>query len=222
MLSRKEIVAILTATLILGFIMSIKEIEFFLPFTLAVFLVIIINVTGKKIAGFYLDSEVEIKLWEMARLGLLHFFDIFNIVPTGKKSHPSQKLKKPLLIGIFLPLILVVISFGFIKWLAVLTFNPKAKIYRAAKRFDMYKFSEMSEKHIGYIVAGGILANLIFAIIGYLTGFHNFALFNVYFMFWNLIPVSELDGNKLMFGSLVLWSFLVIITLLILFFIFII
>jgi len=30
----------------------------------------------------------------------------------------------------------------------------------------------------------------------------------VYYAFFNILPLSDLDGNKIFFGNLVLWSFI--------------
>ncbi|MBL7059296.1 hypothetical protein ISS08_02490, partial [Candidatus Pacearchaeota archaeon] len=91
--------------------------------------------------------------------------------------------------------------------------DVKAKVYRAAKRHGLYSFSEMTEYHLGLIAASGIFINLILAIIGYVIGFPLFAKLNIYYALFNMIPISDLDGNKIFFGSLVLWSFLAALTL---------
>ena len=50
-------------------------------------------------------------------------------------------------------------------------------------------------------------------IISYLLGYPDFARLNLYLAFFNMIPISDLDGNKIFFGSIVLWSFLATIVL---------
>lgn len=201
MLNKKEIIAIAIITLILGFTISlIKSLEVFLYTLLAVFLVIIINISAKKIASFYLDSEIEIKLWEIKRYGF--------------KAH--RYFKKPFPAGAFFPIIFTAFSFGYLNWMASLVFDVKPKIYRAAKRHGLYTFSEMTEYHLGLIASAGILANLGFAVIGYFIGLPelmNFVKLNILFAFFNMLPLSNLDGNKIFFGSLVLWSFLASIVL---------
>jgi len=199
MLNGKEIGAIIISSIIVGFCVTILgfTLNAFLYALLAVFLVIMINVIAKKIASHYLESQVEVKLWEIKRYGF--------------KAH--SEFKRPLLAGIIVPLITTVVTLGYVTWMTPLVFDVKAKIYRAAKRHGLYSFSEMTEWHIGLIAAAGIFANLVFAVLGYLTGFSLFAKLCVYYAFFNMIPLSELDGNKLFFGSLVLWSFLAAITL---------
>ena len=205
MLNKKEIIVIAIVTLILAFTISLIEtVEIFLYTLLAVFLVIIINITAKKVASFYLDSEIEIKLWEIKRYGF----------------KANRHFKRPFPAGAFLPIISKIFLFpihNFI-WMASLVFNVKPKIYRAAKRHGLYSFSEMTESHLGLIASAGIIASLISAVIGYLIGFPDFARLSIYYAFFNMLPISELDGNKIFFGNIVLWSFLASIVLIGLFY----
>ena len=200
MLTKKEIIAILVATVILAFSINlIASISSFLYALLAVFIIILINLIAKKMTSFHLDSEIEISLWEIKRYGV--------------KAH--HRFKKPFPLGAFLPILskLILFSINSFVWMASLVFDVKAKTYRSAKRHGLYKFSEMTEDHIGYIAAAGIGANLVLAIIGYLIGYPLFAKLNIYYAFFNMIPISNLDGNKIFFGNLVLWIFLAVITL---------
>lgn len=198
MLKLKEIAPIVIATIILTLALSFfRGIETFLFVLLFVFLVIFINILFKKIASFYLDSEIEIELWKMERFGF----------------RPGQHLKVPFPAGIFFPLIFSILSVGKFVWMAALTFEVKPKTYRAAKRHGLYSYSEMTESHIGYIAAAGILANLLFAFIGYLLGYSEFSRLSIYYVFFNMLPFSDLDGNKIFFGNIVLWSLLAAISL---------
>jgi len=198
MIDQKEITSILLISIILAFIISLMEsLQHFLYFLLLILLVILINITSKKIRSYYLDSEIKIKIWEVYRIGFrswMHF-------------------KKNLAMGAFLPVILKFLTAGYFNWMACLTFEVKPKIYRAAKRHGLYAFSEMTEAHIGNIAAAGIFANLLFAMLGYLIGFEEFARLNIFYAAFNLIPLSSLDGNKIFFGNIVQWSFLATITL---------
>ncbi len=198
MFNKKEIPIILVIMVILTLTISlIKSIEFFLYTLLAVFLVVIINLVAKKIICYYVDSEIEIKLWEIKRYGF----------------KPKSYLKKPLPIGGILPFLITALTLGFTTWMACLVFEVTPKVYRAAKRHGLYRFSAMTESHIGLIAAAGIIANLVFAVIGYLLGFPEFAKISIFYAFFNMIPISNLDGNKIFFGSLVFWSFLAAIVL---------
>ncbi len=198
MLTGKELISILIATVILGFTASLMQsFELFLYACLIMFVIIFANIFAKKIIGLYLDSEVETKLWEIERWGF----------------QPHRKFNKPLPAGAFFPIITTALSFGYARWMATLVFDVKTKTHRAAKRHGLYKFSEMTEFHIGLIAASGILINLILAVVGYLLNFPLFAKLNFYYAFYNMFPISDLDGNKIFFGSLTLWSFLASLTL---------
>ena len=189
MLNKKEITAILVVTLILGFVISLTEsIQILLYSFLAIFIIIVINVATKKIASYYLDSEIQMKIWEVKRYG---FKD-------------SRHFKKPLPAGAIFPIIVSVVSLGYITWLAPLEFEVKAKVSRAAKRHGLYSFSEMTESHIGLIAAAGIFATLGFAVLGYFIGLPeimNFVNLSILYAFYNMIPISDLDGNKIFFGN---------------------
>ncbi|MCA9487434.1 MAG: hypothetical protein KC516_00555 [Nanoarchaeota archaeon] len=199
MLNKKEAITIIITTLVLDFTISLFSLrETFLPMLLTIFIVIFANLLTKKTMSAFLDTEIEIKPWEFTRWGF-------------KKHFRSQK---PISAGLFIPPIIKIISAGFLNWTAALVFDVKAKVYRTAKRHGLYAFSDISEAQIGAIAASGIIVNLILALAGYLVGFEDFARLSLGFAFYNLIPISNLDGNKIFFGSLLLWTVLATITLL--------
>jgi len=193
MLNLKEISSILIIVFIITLMICLfKSIDALLYTLLAIFSVFLINILAKKITCFYLDSEIEIKIWEIKRYGF----------------KPSSYFKRPFYAGILFPIIFSIVSLGNLIWMACLVFDVKPKIYKAAKRHGLYSYSEMTESHIGLIAAVGVIASLVFAVIGYLLGFSEFSRLSIFFAFFNMIPISDLDGNKIFFGSLVLWSFL--------------
>jgi len=198
MLNLKEISSILIAVLVISLILGIfKSFNAFFYLFLAVFFVFAINILAKKISSFYLDSEIEIKLWEIKRYGF----------------KPSSLFKKPFPAGILFPIIFAAITLGNFIWMASLCFEVKPKISRAAKRHGLYSYSEMTESHIGFIAGTGVIANLVFAVLGYFLGFPELSKLNILMAFFNMIPLSELDGNKIFFGSIVFWSLLAAIVL---------
>ncbi len=193
MLNLKETSSILLIVFIITLMICLFKGIGTLPYTLlAVFFVFLVNILAKKITCFYLDSKIEIKIWEIKRYGF----------------KPSSYFKKPFYVGILFPIIFSIVSLGNLIWMACLVFDIKPKIYRAAKRHGLYSYSEMTESHIGLIAAIGVIASLVFAVIGYLMGFSEFSRLSIYFAFFNIIPISNLDVNKIFFGSLILWSFL--------------
>jgi hypothetical protein len=172
--------------------------ERFLLTLLATAIVILLNLVAKKITASLLDCEIEVKLWEVGKYG----FD--------KKQHA----KRPFPMGAVLPVVSKIILFplNFFVWMASLIFDVKPKVSRSAKRFGLYTFSDVTEYHIGLIAAAGILVNLLIAVIGYFAGFSLLARLSMYYAFFNMLPLSELDGNKIFFGSLIMWSFLAALT----------
>ncbi|MDP3991943.1 MAG: hypothetical protein Q8P79_00335 [Nanoarchaeota archaeon] len=192
MLEKKEIGTLALVTLVLALTISFLKTDILLGVLLAVFLVLVLNVAAKKVAAFYLDSEIEIRPWQMERYGW----------------KTKQYFKKPFPIGVFLPIIVSLFSLGNLFWMASMVFDVKPTVYRAAKRHGLYSFSEMTEDHIGMIAAAGVFINLIAAVFAYFLGFPTFARLSVYYAFFSMLPLSDLDGNKIFFGNMVLWSFL--------------
>ncbi len=197
MISKKEIPIIALIILIITLSLSLSlnimnEWEGIFITFLSVSLVILANIFTKKIVAYNLDSEIEMKIWEI-EIPLLG----------GKKLRNIP-------LGGFLPIISKIVLFPFksLVWMASLVFDVKPRIYKGAKRHGLYTFSEITEYHLGLIAASGVVINLILAVIGYLLGFPLFARLSIYYAFFNILPISELDGNKIFFGSLVLWSFL--------------
>jgi len=195
MLNKNEIFSILSITLVLGTIWSLFETwELFLISCGVILAVILINVIAKKVIAFAFDSEIEINTWEWQR-----FFFITKKRAWGHKPH--QKLKSLFPAGFFLPLILKLVSAGFMNWMACLTFEVKGTIYRTARRWGLYQYSEVTENEMAWIAFVGILANIFFAIIGYLIDAPLFAKINLIYAFYNSIPLSNLDGTKMFFGK---------------------
>ena len=195
MLTKKEGGVILLAILITAVSISMPNIQdTFLPILLSVSLVILANIGAKKAMGYYLDTEVEIDFWQMGQYGI----------------RPQRHFKKPIPLGIVLTAVskLFLYPFKNFVWMASLVFDVKPKIYKSAKRHGLYAFSETTEYHIGLIAAAGLTANLVFAVVGYFLNFTDFAMISIFYAFFNVIPISKLDGNKLFFGSLILWSLL--------------
>jgi hypothetical protein len=201
MFNKKELLWITIASIFIAFASTLLENQKIFFYTLlSIFIVILSNTISKKIAAYFLESEIEIKLWEFKRYGY----------------QSGQKTKTPFPAGLLIPIISKIILFpfkGFV-WMASLVFDVKPKEWRISKRHGYYSFSEMTEDHIGYIAASGIIINLILGIIGYLIGFPIFSKINIYYAFFNMIPISELDGNKIFFGNLTLWNVLALLTLL--------
>ena len=87
MINRNEILIILVVSIILGFSISLIETwNIFLNALLTIFLVILINVFAKKVAAYYLDSEAEVKLWNIERMNELKVMLNFEHRPSDEKT----------------------------------------------------------------------------------------------------------------------------------------
>ena len=195
-----EIASILAATLVIALVISLIETtQIFLYTFLIIFLIILINFFGKKLSAYYYDTEIKVKLWELKK----YWF----------RAH--DHFHRPFPIGIILPIITTALTLGLVNWMACLTFDVKKPVYKAARRHDRtdYNFSEVTEWQIGIIATWGLAANLIAALIAIKLGYPEFAKLNIYFMFYNIIPFSDLDGTKIFFVNRTVWSISVIIIL---------
>ncbi len=197
MLNKKEFFSIAIISVLLGLVISLVENwNIFLTTTLFVFIIIFLNVAVKKIIGFYLGTDIEIKIWEMKQFWV--------------KKHLHSK--NPVQAGIFIPLIIKFLSVGLINWMTCLTFDASGRVYRAAKKHGIYSFSEVSEEEIGWVAASGIVATILFGVVFYLIGYETLAKLSLTYAFFNMFPFFDWDGAKIFFGNVTLWSFLAIIS----------
>jgi len=197
MITKKEIFSVITISIVFGVIISLVEtINLLLIATLISFLIISINLLAKKITAFYLDIDIETKIWEVKQFWV-------------KRHH---HFRKPVQMGIFIPLVLKFLSVGLINWMASLTFDASGKTYRAARRHGIYSFSEVTEEEMGWIAGAGIIVTLVFGAIGYMIGQETFAKLSIMYAFYNMFPLFDLDGSKIFFGSIPFWSTLAVIT----------
>jgi len=197
MFTKKEIVWIIIASLILGFI-----IEFTSELTLSIYgfliapIIILINIISKKISSNYFNIKIEHKIWKFQRFGF----------------YERSKFKKPFPIGLILPFFLTIVSLSLIKPLTLLQFDaknlPKKRVLR--KR-GSYRHSEINESDLAFTSAWGFWALILLAIIGAIIKQPQLTAYPIYYGLWNLIPISNLDGTKLFFGSLINWILLVIV-----------
>lgn len=192
------IAAIVVMTIVAGFSSAIEQNwnGLSLAFLFAV-IIISVAVFSKKIIGHMLDVEVESKLWEAQRYGF----------------KGSWKVKYPVPFGIILSLVLSLFSLGLIKFTPLLTYETKAKKFRAAKRFGYYSYTEMTEFHEALIGAAGIISVLLVGLIAYFIPSGEYLTkLAAYYAFSNMIPWSSLDGTKIFMGSKILYIATTIIT----------
>lgn len=199
----KEVITIIIAGIILGAIWSYPGKVDNMPIFILFFLIIIsVNLIAKKYVAFKFEAELKTKFWSIYHYGF------------KQGSH----FKAPVYM-LWLPILLSLISRGMIKWIPLLEFDVSPKIERVARRHEgMYRFTEILEWQIALIVMGGIIANLLLSLLGYIfagyiPGGELFSRLNIYYALWALLPISGLDGAKMFFGSRPLWFTFLVITL---------
>ncbi|MFA4960930.1 MAG: hypothetical protein WC548_04685 [Candidatus Pacearchaeota archaeon] len=190
----KESVIVLVAALVLSATISFKENSLLLYSAISFLIIISANVITKKIIGYFLEIGIKIKFWEWYHYGL--------------KSSSHFKRPIPML---WFPLILSLISKGMAWWLAILEFDVTAKVERVSKRHGLYRFTEVTEWHVGAIAFWAIIVNVILALIAYFAGFEMFTKLSIYFVAWSIIPLSSLDGTKIFFASRKIWATMALI-----------
>jgi hypothetical protein len=145
--------------------------------------------------GYRFEIDVKTTFWKWYRFGF------------RKDSH----FKKPVPM-VWLPILFSLFTRGYVWWLAILEFEVVAKTERVSRRHGLYRFSEVTEWHMGLIAMWGIITNIILAIIGYAAGFELFAKLAIYYSVWSILPISSLDGTKILFASRALWLTMAIIS----------
>jgi hypothetical protein len=187
-MNKKEIFTIILAALILALATAFKNTEILGAAFLIFLIILTLNILTKKIVSQYFETAIKIKFWTLQQYGF------------KKRDH----FKNPIPM-VWLPLIVALISKGFILWLAILEFDIKAKTERVAKKHGIYRFTQVTEWHVASIATWGIIINLIAAVVAYLIGFELFAKLSIYFIAWSIIPIGRLDGSKIFYASRNLW-----------------
>lgn len=197
MFTTKEISWIIIAILIMGFIISLPKLSISSPYVfLTAAIIILTSVLTKKIASSHYSIKIEHRIWSFKRWGW----------------YERSKFKKPIPIGLILPFFVSFLSLGIIKILTLLQFDAKnLPKKRVLKKRGAHRYSEINESDLAFTSAWGFWALIVLAIIGYLINQPELTKYSVYYGIWNLIPISNLDGSKLFFGSLINWILLVII-----------
>ena len=193
---KKDISIIILATVILGLALSFtdKNWKATIIATFTIFLILMINILAKKIFAYNVETDVTLNFWSTYWYGFT------------QKSH----FQKPIAMA-WLPLLTSLITFGNFIWMPILEFDVSARPERIARQHGLYRFTAVTEWHIALIAVVGILANIIFAIGGYILGFETFAKWSIFYAAWSILPLGRLDGSKIFFGSRKLWIFILFI-----------
>lgn len=156
-------------------------------------IMLLIHVTSQKLVASKLNCDIEFRPWTIQRYGF----------------KPRAYFKKPFPAWLILPLTLVFLTTGYIKWFALTVFDASARKGRIGK------YTKLTEWELALIAAAGPLANLALAIISQFIGWYDFALLNAAFALFYLIPLGDLDGAKIFFGGKIFWMFIAVFALVI-------
>lgn len=192
---QKEIATIVLGVIIFAISASIFNLQIFYYALISFAIIVSANILTKKIISHHFEIEIKTKFWEFSRYGL-------------KKS---DHLKKPINMA-WLPIVLSLLTNGMFLWLGILESDAKPKPERASRRHGLYRFTQVTEKHLGVIAFFGVLVNLALGIIGYIAGFELFTKLSFTYAVWSIIPIARLDGTRIFFGNRFLWAVLSIIT----------
>lgn len=196
----KEISVVILSSIILALAVSFKNPKIIYASALSFLIILTINILTKKIVGYNLETRVRTKFWSWYQYGF------------RKDSH----FRVPIPMA-WLPLIVTLLSKGMFFWLGILEFDVEAKTERVSKRHGLYRFTQVTEWHMGLIAAWAIVTNLIAATIAYLMGFELFTKLSIFYVAWSIIPISNLDGSKILFSSKAMWTIFAVIVALFLF-----
>lgn len=202
-MNKKELYQIIIGLIIVIFVATFRSIadqndlEMIFYLALSAVLVLAINIFAKKFTSHYFETQINHKIWMWQRFGFRR----------------EQKLDKPWPMGIILPFLVTILSIGNLFLFTVFEFDIKTTTARVSKRHQWFKYTEITDFHLGLIAASGVIANLLFALIGYILDLPEFARLNIFFALSCMIPFGNLDGTKIFFANKGIWTGLGIITL---------
>jgi len=207
-LSKKEMVWIIIIAIISSFISFLPIIPdpiIIFSTLLIFFMILLVNFYAKKLGANIHSLKIEHKIWELTTVGFT------------KRSH----FKKPIPIGLILPFFISIFSLGNIKPYTFFQYEYENKSSRRMLKAVGWKKAlrkeYVNEYDFAMTAAYGFFSLIILTLIGYFIYFfdikfgYDLAKFSIYYGLWNLVPVSNLDGAKVFFGSFIMWSFLIIL-----------
>jgi hypothetical protein len=202
MITKKEWGWLIIVSLIFGFIINLSinsagNIKLNNPTRALIiaFIIIFISVICKKIAARYFYVKIEHQIWGFQRFWYAE----------------RNYFKKPAPIGLILPFFLSILSLGYIKCFTLLQFNAENSKTRILKQRGLHRHSEINESDLAFVSAWGFWGLIILAIIGVIVHQPELTKYTIFYGIWNLLPLGQLDGTKLFFGSLFNWMLLAVV-----------
>ncbi|MBM3246952.1 hypothetical protein FJZ17_00200 [Candidatus Pacearchaeota archaeon] len=186
--------AIILMTLLLSFNKGQLIVSTLLNSLVISIVVILTSIICKKLVAKKIDTEIEFKFWALSRFWITR----------------RAYLKRPVTMGLILPLLIAFLSRGFVKFLTILEFNIKALPAKAAKKYGKHRFTNINDWDEALIIFYSLVGLLIVSIV---TDFFNYSLLQgiskwaLYYAAYSLVPLGSLDGTKLLFASKPLYAF---------------
>jgi hypothetical protein len=210
---RKEIGSLAGASLVLGFVYSFNSLTYsefnttllisgwFRAFLLSFIIFSIYLIATKKIAKLH-GATASFKVWGIERFGLQRKAKISNLRLLGLRIKSFKA-------GIFLPLI--VSLFSNIS-LATIGYTELKEVssQRTGKTFSHITDFETARIHL----AGPLVCLLLAIILSASASFSTLAYLAKIVAIFSFVPLSKLDGTKILFGSIPLYLFGLIFTIL--------
>tara|TARA_Y100000310_G_scaffold344038_1_gene454705 strand:+ start:763 stop:1572 length:810 start_codon:yes stop_codon:yes gene_type:complete len=220
--TKKEIVALAISILVMGLALGFndkQEVFVFSYFiynlfimTLMVGVAFVVHQLGHKLVAYMSGFKTEYKIWGLQTLRWWPLHERWSIkrtpqfpkvVTIGKKQITIESLP----VGIILAVLVTVVSNGWAFFLAVGQYNL---LIERASRVGK-KFVEVTDFEEAKIALAGPMANILLMVIASLFNqygtFDNFILINSALALFYMIPVSQLDGAKVLFSSRIMYVF---------------
>jgi len=197
MISKKEVILLVIFSIIFMFLISLKypfKLEYTIYTILAAPIILLTSFLIKKIASKHYAVDIQHEILGFQRWGW----------------YERSKFKKPIPIGLILPFFLAIFSLGLIKPFTFLQFKSKPSKLRVLKKRGIVRKTEINESDLAFICVWGFWALIALSIIGAIINIPELTKYSIYYGVWNLLPLGQLDGNKLFFGSLFNWGLLAI------------
>ena len=168
-----------------------------------VFILVVITLLfhelAHKMTARYYNTRSEHRVWMIEKFG-------FKRKATFEKIRFGKKHLTSFPAGIFLGIIITLISYGQIFFAAVSTFVLKDdSVHRLGR-----KYSSTTHYEESMIAIVGLIANLFLLFIFKLMGIQQGMLINTWFIEGCLLPFPELSGSKIFFSSIPNYIFTVI------------
>jgi len=198
MLEKKEVGYFVIAGFIIGYLFAFKDLlegNFlkWLEYGCLGSLIVFITSFICEIAASRFGCDAEFRLW-------------MSDIRLAKKSRFQKTAPWFIPVWLIVPVALVAVTWGYIKWLAIIVFDavPSSRVHK--------RFVDLTEWELALIASTIPFTSLLIAVIAQLAGWKTFAMMSVLYALFNLVPFHELTGTKIFFGSMMLWIFAAIFT----------